>query len=220
MYITIVHPQEPGLGRELEDHLRRSGCRRIAGVDEVGRGPLAGPVVAAAVVLKPGVDIPDVTDSKLLTNQVRRRLVPEIIRQSEAVGVGMVREWEIDRINILQATFAAMRQALSRVEADGVIVDGTQKIPGIDLPQLAQPKADRESHSVAAASIVAKVIRDDLMIHYDGRYPVYGFAQHKGYATPEHFAALDLHGPCELHRQSFLLRWRERSAQAALAFDT
>jgi ribonuclease HII len=220
VYLTTVHSQEPGSLRELEDHLRRCGCRRIAGVDEVGRGPLAGPVVAAAVVLKAGADLPEVTDSKLLADEVRRRLVPEIIRQSEAVGVGMVWEREIDRINILQATFAAMRQALSRVGADGVIVDGTQKIPGIDLPQLAQPKADRTSLSVAAASIVAKVIRDDLMIHYDGRYPVYGFAQHKGYATPEHFAALDLHGPSELHRQSFLVRWRERKTQAALTLDT
>jgi ribonuclease HII len=220
VYLTTVHSQEPSPGRELEGRLGRTGCRRIAGVDEVGRGPLAGPVVAAAVVLKTGAELPEVMDSKLLTDQVRRRLVPEIIEQSQAVGVGMVREWEIDRINILQATFAAMRQALSRVEADGVIVDGTQMIPGSDLPQLAQPKADRTSLSVAAASIVAKVIRDDLMIHYDGRYPVFGFAQHKGYATPEHFAALALHGPCALHRQSFLVRWRERQAQAALAFDT
>ena len=201
---------------DLETQLESRGFSRIAGVDEVGRGPLAGPVVAAAVILPDHFELEGVADSKLLTDQQRRTLLPDILAQAEAIGVGTVHSDEIDAINILQATFAAMRQALADVAADAILVDGRQTIPGIDAEQVARPKADRHSLSVAAASIVAKVIRDDMMADADRQFPGYGFAGHKGYATAEHFAALERHGPCAIHRQSFLAKWRERQAQAVL----
>ena len=201
---------------DLETQLESRGFSRIAGVDEVGRGPLAGPVVAAAVILPDHFELEGVADSKLLTDQQRRTLLPDILAQAEAVGTGLIHNDEIDVINILQATFAAMRQALADVAADAILVDGRQTIPGIDTEQVARPKADRHSLSVAAASIVAKVLRDDLMMAAHRQFPVYGFDQHKGYATAEHFAALDRHGPCAIHRQTFLAKWRERQAQTAL----
>jgi len=201
---------------DLETRLESRGFSRIAGVDEVGRGPLAGPVVAAAVILPNHFELEGVADSKLLTDQQRRTLLPGILAQAEAIGVGMVHSDEIDAINILQATFAAMRQALADVAADAILVDGRQTIPGIDAEQVARPKADRHSLSVAAASIVAKVIRDDMMADADRQFPGYGFAGHKGYATAEHFVALERQGPCAIHRQSFLAKWRERQAQAVL----
>lgn len=201
---------------ELEADFRRQGFARIAGVDEVGRGPLAGPVVAAAVIFPADCDIVAVRDSKLLDDAQRRRLVPEILKACTAVGIGMVDPADIDRINILQASFLAMRRALARVNADAVIVDGRQTIPECTLPQLARIGGDRKSASVAAASIVAKVIRDDFMVMLDSRHPGYGFASHKGYSAPAHFVALDLLGPCPVHRRSFLVRWRERAAQREL----
>jgi len=201
---------------DLETQLESRGFSRIAGVDEVGRGPLAGPVVAAAVILPDHFELEGVADSKLLTDQQRRTLLPDILAQAEAIGVGTVHSDEIDAINILQATFAAMRQALADVAADAILVDGRQTIPGIDAEQVARPKADRHSLSVAAASIVAKVIRDDMMADADRQFPGYGFAGHKGYATAEHFVALERQGPCAIHRQSFLAKWRERQAQAVL----
>lgn len=203
-------------GSHLEATLRMQGFGRVAGTDEVGRGPLAGPVVACAVVLPDGCSIDGVADSKQLSDPERRRLLPEILENALAYGVGSVDAAEIDRINILQASFEAMRLALAHVECDAVIVDGRQTIPGLDLFQLAQPKADVDSLSVAAASIIAKVTRDDMMIDLDGRFPGYGFTDHKGYATPAHFAALDLLGPCPIHRESFLHRWRERKLQGVL----
>jgi len=198
---------------ELEEDLRRAGHLRIAGVDEVGRGPLAGPVVAVAVIFPSDCERLPVTDSKLLDDTQRRRLIPAILRSCTALGIGMADVAEIDRLNILQASFLAMRRALARVDADAVIVDGRQTIPGCDLPQLARIGGDRKSASVAAASIVAKVLRDDFMAMLEAHHPGYGFARHKGYATPTHFAALDLLGPSSVHRQSFLVRWRERAAQ-------
>ena len=192
------------------------GYARIAGVDEVGRGPLAGPVVAAAVVFPLETEVPGVADSKQLSDPQRRSAFPHIFRAAIAVGVGVVDPEEIDRMNILQATFEAMRLALVQVRADAVIVDGRLRIPGVERPQLARPGADASVLAVAAASIIAKVIRDDIMIDAHTKYPEYGFARHKGYATSAHFAALDRHGPSPLHRQSFLVRWRERRAQAVL----
>jgi len=203
---------------DIERQLVSKGFSRIAGVDEVGRGPLAGPVVAAAVVLPIRFKLDGVTDSKLLTDSQRRTLLPDILAQATSVGTGFIHNDRIDAINILQATFAAMRQALADVVADALIVDGRQVIPGVDIEQIARPKADRHSLSVAAASIVAKVLRDDMMMAAHRQFPGYGFDQHKGYATPEHFAALDLLGPCAIHRQTFLAKWRERQAQTVLEF--
>lgn len=202
---------------EIEQMLMAQGYSLVAGVDEVGRGPLAGPVVTAAVVLKKGCSLPDVRDSKMLTDAARRLLVPEIIEQCESYGVGIVDSAEIDRINILQATFAAMRQSLNAVNAQAVIVDGSLSIPECDLFQHVLPKADRISLSVAAASVIAKVTRDDIMTEFGRSYPQYGFDKHKGYASAAHFEALDEHGPCRIHRQSFLVRWRERTAQGSLS---
>jgi ribonuclease HII len=213
---TRVISPASGCSRELEESLRIDGYGRIAGVDEVGRGPLAGPVVAAAVVLKLDAQLPDVTDSKLLDAEQRRALLPQIRKQCDAIGTGLIDPGEIDRINILQATFAAMRRALAATRADCAIVEGRHTVPECHLPQVARVKADRTSLCVAAASIVAKVIRDDIMVYYGRKYPDYCFEQHKGYATRGHFAALDRYGPCAIHRQSFLVRWRERRAQASL----
>jgi ribonuclease HII len=203
-------------GTHYEEALRRAGYLRVAGVDEVGRGPLAGPVVACAVVLPDEFEIDGLADSKLLTDARRRTLAPRILERALAYGVGMIDSAEIDRVNILQATFAAMRLALANIECDALIVDGRLALPGVDPFQLVRPKADADSVSVAAASILAKVTRDDLMKNIDCDYPGYGFALHKGYATRAHFEALDRLGPCALHRLSFLGRWRERRAQAAL----
>lgn len=203
---------------EVEQMIMAKGYALVAGVDEVGRGPLAGPVVTAAVVLKDGCSLPGVRDSKLLTDAARRLLVPDIVEQCESYGIGIVDSAEIDRINILQATFAAMRQSLNLVNAQAVIVDGSLSIPQCDLFQHVLPKADRISLSVAAASVIAKVTRDDIMTEYHRSYPEYGFDKHKGYASAAHFAALDTHGPCSIHRQSFLVRWRERTAQGSLSF--
>jgi len=203
-------------GTHIEADLRKQGFLRVAGIDEVGRGPLAGPVVACGVVLPEDCVLPGVADSKLLSDAQRRRLFPEILKCALAWGVGRVDTPEIDRVNILQATFAAMRLALANIECDAVIVDGGHTIPGLTLYQEARPGADGQSLSVAAASIVAKVTRDDMMQDFDRTYPGYGFALHKGYATPAHFEALDRLGPCPIHRLSFLGRWRERQRQSAL----
>ena len=209
-------PDGRGAGSHLEEALRRQGYLRVAGTDEVGRGPLAGPVVACAVVLPDGCTIDGVIDSKLLSDEQRRGVLPAIFKCALAYGVGSVDAGEIDRINILQASFEAMRLALAHIECDALIVDGRHAIPRLDLFQLAQPKADRDSISVAAASIVAKVTRDDIMLDFERLYPGYGFALHKGYATPQHFGALDRLGPCPIHRKSFLHKWRERKLQGVL----
>lgn len=209
-------PERTFAGTEIESALRRQGFLRVAGVDEVGRGPLAGPVVACAVMLPEDCLLDGVADSKQLSDGERRRLFPEILKHAQAWGVGRVDTSEIDRVNILQATFGAMRLALAGIECDAVIVDGRHTIPGVGLHQLARPGADGQSLSVAAASIVAKVTRDDMMLEFERAYPGYGFALHKGYATPAHFEALDRLGPCPIHRDSFLHRWRERRAQSVL----
>jgi len=202
--------------RSYEAEFWSQGFARVAGVDEVGRGPLAGPVVAAAVILPEECDLSGITDSKQLTDRQRRTLLPAILKQATAIGVGIVDADRIDAINILQASFEAMRNALLRVDANCVLVDGRHVIPKCNLLQSALVKGDSRSVAIAAASLVAKVWRDDIMREYDTRYPGYGFAKHKGYATAAHFAALDRMGPCEIHRQSFLERWRERNAQGEM----
>jgi ribonuclease HII len=182
----------------------------VAGIDEAGRGPLAGPVVAAAVIIAPDRRIRGLADSKLLPPERREELCAVIRERALAVGVGLVDHKTIDRINILQATKQAMAEALTAlaVVPDLVITDFVA-LPGLPCPQKNLVEGDRRSASVAAASIVAKVTRDRLMRELDARYPAYGFARHKGYATPEHLAALDRHGPCPIHRRSFAGVWRQ-----------
>jgi ribonuclease HII len=182
----------------------------VAGIDEAGRGPLAGPVVAAAVIIAPDRRIQGLADSKLLAPERRDELFAVIRARALAVGVGVVDHATIDRINILQATKRAMAEALTAlaVVPDLVITDFVA-LPELPCPQKNLVEGDRRSASVAAASIVAKVTRDRLMRELDARYPAYGFARHKGYATPEHLAALDRHGPCPIHRRSFAGVWRQ-----------
>ncbi len=190
-----------------EERLWAGGVAPVAGVDEAGRGPLAGPVVSAAVVFAPGTFIPGVDDSKRLTPLRRERLYQEIFRHALALAVGVVQPAEIDQLNIRNATHLAMRRALSRLPTRPahVLVDG-EAVPGLEIPQTALVGGDRSSFSIAAASIVAKVLRDRLMLAYDRIFPQYGFAEHKGYATARHIAALRAHGPCAIHRRSFRVR--------------
>lgn len=176
----------------------------VAGVDEAGRGPLAGPVVAAAVVLEPGVEIPGLADSKLLSAERRAELEVLIRQRSRAWAVGRAEVEEIDRVNILRATFLAMRRAVEalRPAADYVLVDGNA-CPPLDCPVEAVIGGDRLVPAISAASILAKEARDREMRQLDERYPGYGFARHKGYGTAEHLDALRRLGPCPLHRRSF-----------------
>lgn len=206
----------PGLGRRggrlaFERDAYARGWLRVAGIDEAGRGPLAGPVVAAAVVLPPGARLPGVTDSKQLDPATRARLLDRVWARALAVGVGIVGPEEIDRINILRATLRAMAASLealacprsgARLAPDFVLVDGLVPVPGV-ARQLAIPQGDARSLTIGAASIVAKVTRDRLMEAADARYPEYGFARHKGYPTPEHLGAIARHGVSPLHRRSF-----------------
>ncbi len=189
-----------------------TGHARVAGVDEAGRGPLAGPVVAAAVILPDGYDLTGITDSKALTEAKRETAFVRIVTDSEkgfavsgvAFGVGWAFPDEVDRINILQATHAAMRRAVAGlcVTPDAVLVDGLP-VRNLHAHCTAIVKGDALSASIAAASILAKVSRDRYMTEQDALYPEYGFARHKGYCAPIHLAALAEHGPCPIHRRSF-----------------
>ncbi len=193
---------------EYERHFAEKG--RIAGVDEVGRGPLFGPVAAAAVILEPGSEILYLNDSKKLSEARREALYDETMEKAAAVGVGMVSAARIDEINILQATYEAMREAVSQLSPrpDYLLVDAVT-IPGISVPQLGIIKGDAKSLSIAAASIIAKVTRDRLMYEYDALYPGYGLAKNKGYGTAEHIEALRRLGPTPLHRRSFIRNFTE-----------
>jgi ribonuclease HII len=189
---------------EFEQLARRDGYRLIAGVDEAGRGPLAGPVVAAAVILPEGVEMAGVTDSKKLTASVREELFPLIHSRALSIGVGYGDHLLIDRINILQATLSAMRDAVLALTPppDYLLIDGISRIP-LPLDQRTIKKGDSASLSIAAASIVAKVTRDRLMVEYDRLYPGYGFAGHKGYGSPAHMSAIAELGPSPIHRTIF-----------------
>jgi len=189
---------------EFEASLWKQGITYVAGVDEAGRGPLAGPVVAAAVVFPRGFFLPGVDDSKKLTHERREQLYPQIIANCLTHGVGVVTVEEIDRINIYQAAMLAMRQALAQLSppAQHVLVDG-RNIPQLELPQTSIIKGDGLSFTIGAASIIAKVTRDRLMLDYHRTFPQYGFDKHKGYATRSHLATLRQHGPCKIHRRSF-----------------
>jgi ribonuclease HII len=188
----------------LRRQLRAAGATTVAGVDEVGVGPLAGPVVAAAVVLPDRVDLPGLDDSKRLTATARERLDARIREQACAVAVAEVANDEIDRVNVLRAALLAMRRAVAALGEwpDHVLVDG-RAIPDLGTPQTPLVGGDARDGSIAAASIVAKVYRDALMCGFEERYPGYGFARHKGYPTREHFACLARLGPSPIHRLSF-----------------
>lgn len=190
---------------QFDQQYRLAGIDMIAGVDEAGRGPWAGPVVAAAVILPAGVVIAGVNDSKKLTPKKRDTVYDAVMRSAIAVGVEVVAAEIIDTDNILQATFRAMRGALARlsVAPQLVLVDGCWKIPALTLPQKAIVSGDAKSASIAAASIIAKVTRDRMMAVYASEYPRYQFEKHKGYGTKDHYDALCAHGPCPLHRKSF-----------------
>lgn len=180
------------------------GYQVIAGVDEAGRGPLAGPVVAAAVILPPDFNVTGLNDSKQLSAEERRQLKMRIEQGAVSVGVGMVDAEYIDTHNILQATYQAMRLALQQLTpcADFILTDAVM-IPGVATPQKGIIKGDTLSHSIAAASIIAKTTRDEWMINAAKKYPAYGFEHHMGYGTPEHLEALQNWGPCPIHRRSF-----------------
>ena len=188
----------------FERQARRRGFARIAGVDEVGRGPLAGPVVAAAVILPWEAELPGVDDSKLLSAGEREKCFEGIRRVAVAVGTAAVSAEEIDRTDILTASLEAMRQAVCQLDPppDFLLVDGSWPVP-VGVPQQPITKGDRLSISVAAASIVAKVHRDRLMVSYHAQFPHYNFASNKGYGTREHFEALGRFGCCPLHRRTF-----------------
>jgi ribonuclease HII len=194
----------------VEQELWRQGLGTVAGVDEVGMGPLAGPVVAAAVVFPahvPFASLPHgVRDSKTLTAKARERLEPEIRHTALGVGIGLVDVEEIDRVNIYQAGLKAMRLALNQLPTlpDHILIDG-RALPDLPQPQTTFIKGDRDVYTIAAASIVAKVYRDRLMTALHERYPQYGFARHMGYGTAAHREAIRQFGPCPAHRRSFRL---------------
>ena len=212
-------------GERLEKELARlaamheyenahADVRFIAGIDEAGRGPLAGPVVAACCILPKDAVILYLNDSKKVTALRREAMLPEIKEKAIAYGIGIVEEKSIDEINILQADYEAMRIALQQTsamlrakglaDAPGLLLNDAVTIPGVNIPQEPIIKGDAKSVSIAAASILAKVTRDHLMEEYDALYPEYGFARNKGYGTKEHIEALKRLGPCPIHRRSFI----------------
>jgi ribonuclease HII len=183
---------------------RDEGAHMVAGVDEAGRGPLAGPVVTAAVILPFGLFLPGLNDSKKVSAKKRELLYDEIMEKVVAVHVSIVDAATIDRVNIYQATMNGMYEAILSLEPkpDKVLIDAVE-LAKLPMPSLSIIKGDAKSASIAAASILAKVTRDRLMMQYDAEYPQYGFAQHKGYGTAQHIAALRKYGPCPIHRRSF-----------------
>ena len=196
---------------EIEDEQYAAGFQTICGIDEAGRGPLAGPVCAAAVILPPHCAIPGLNDSKKLTDKRRRELFPVICEQALAYGIGTASEQEIDEYNILQATFLAMERAMAqlKVKPDLALIDGNRE-KDFGLPVRTVIKGDSLSANIAAASVLAKVSRDDFMIAQASQYPQYGFEIHKGYGTRAHYAALEQYGPCPIHRMSFLKKFYEQ----------
>lgn len=193
---------------EIEDSFYEKGITCICGVDEAGRGPLAGPVCAAAVILPEHLNIPGLTDSKKLTDKKRRELYPLIKEQAIAYGIGFASEKEIDEINILQATFLAMQRALDKlnVKPELALIDGNRE-KDFGIPVKTVVKGDSLSANIAAASVLAKVSRDDIMMQVAEEYPEYQFDVHKGYGTKAHYAALTEHGPSPVHRMTFLRKF-------------
>lgn len=206
----------PLTGEKLEKELARleamkeyertyGACSLICGIDEAGRGPLAGPVVAAAVILPKDCQILYLNDSKKLSEKKRELLYDEITAKAASYGIGMADPGRIDEINILQATYEAMRQAVDKLGVrPDILLNDAVVIPGLHMEQVPIVKGDAKSVSIAAASILAKVTRDRMMIQYDSLYPEYGFGKHKGYGTAAHIEALREYGPCPIHRRTFL----------------
>lgn len=193
---------------EIEEGLFAQGVISICGVDEAGRGPLAGPVCAAAVILPPHLEIPGLDDSKKLTDKRRRELFPIIKEQAIAYGIGLASHEEIDEINILQATFLAMQRAIDQLEgkANFALIDGNRE-KDFGLPVMTVVKGDSRSANIAAASVLAKVTRDDIMEEMAKEYPEYGFEIHKGYGTKAHYEALRTYGASPIHRMTFLKKF-------------
>ena len=204
--------QQEKLKKELERteamsvyEKEHSDCQYICGIDEVGRGPFAGPVVAGAVILPKDDPILYLNDSKKLTAHKREALYDVILSEAVAVGIGMVGPAKIDEVNILQATYEAMRQAISKLKVTPqLLLNDAVTIPEVEIPQVPIIKGDAKSASIAAASIVAKVTRDRLMVEYDKTLPGYGFASNKGYGSTEHIEALKRFGPTPIHRATFI----------------
>ncbi len=193
---------------EIEDENYSEGFEIICGVDEAGRGPLAGPVYAAAVILPKHLQIPGLNDSKKLSDKRRRELYPVICDQALAYGIGFATEQEIDEINILQATYLAMERAMAqlKIRPDLALIDGNRQ-KDFGLPVKTIVKGDSRSANIASASVLAKVSRDDWMIAMAEKYPEYGFEIHKGYGTRAHYQALEAYGPSPIHRMSFLKKF-------------
>lgn len=187
-----------------DESFRQEGFRRIAGIDEAGRGPVAGPVVAAAVVLESGFRLAGLRDSKKVPEKERLHLFNEILSSASDIGIGISDVEVIDRVNVLEATRLAMGAAVKDLlkQPDMLLIDAVS-LPAVGIKQVCPYKGESKSASVAAASIVAKVTRDGLMLHYHRLYPEYGFDRHKGYFTREHMKSIMAHGPCPLHRKSF-----------------
>ncbi len=200
---------------EYEEKAWANGYGAVCGVDEAGRGPVAGPVCAAAVILPAGIAIEGLNDSKKLSEKKREKLFDEITENALAWSVSLVDERVIDEINILQATYRAMKQAVEGLPrpADFVYVDGNRS-QGLELPHECVVSGDAKIPSVAAASIIAKVTRDRLMRRFAEQYPQYGFEKHKGYETKAHDEALLVHGPCPIHRMTFLKKFYEKHPEA------
>ena len=202
--------------KKIEDELYMQGIKNIAGIDEAGRGPLAGPVVVACVVMKSDSTIEAVNDSKKISEKKREKIYEEIIKEAVAYGVGIVSQTEIDKINILNATKLGLKIAVKEMEEDLhkktsnvvkpeiILVDALTKIDTDNIPYKSIIKGDSKSYSIAAASIIAKVTRDRIMRQWDEVYPMYGFSKHKGYGTAAHISAIKEYGLCPLHRRSFV----------------
>jgi ribonuclease HII len=189
---------------QYDQSLREQGYLRVAGIDEAGRGPLAGPVVAAAVVLKNGITIAGLRDSKKVPEDERRSLFSSIQDNAADIGIGIIGPEDIDRLNILRATRRSMEMAVAKlsITPDILIIDALS-LPSVPIQQRSPIKAESVSASVAAASIIAKYTRDKIMLDFHQKYPLYNFAKHKGYATKEHLEMLQRYGPCPIHRKSF-----------------
>lgn len=202
---------------QMKEYEHRYAARlAICGVDEAGRGPLAGPVAAGAVILPADCEILYLNDSKKLSQKRREELFEEIKDKAVAWSVGITNAGEIDRINILQATYEAMRKAIAGLSVrPDLLLNDAVIIPDIDIEQVKIIKGDAKSVSIAAASIMAKVTRDHLMEEYDALYPEYGFGKHKGYGTAAHMAAIEEHGLCPIHRRTFLKKYLEKESGKA-----
>ena len=192
--------------KEFENNLYKTGLKYIAGIDEAGRGPLAGPVVVGIAIMEPNSFIEGINDSKKIAEKKRELLYEKITSEAVDWAVGIVDQKEIDEINILNATKKALHEAISKlkVKPDRILVDALEHIDTNGIPYTSKIKWDAKVYSISAASIIAKVTRDRMMQEYDEIYPEYGFAKHKGYGTAQHIQAIKTYGPCLLHRKSFI----------------